>query len=87
MKVGGYVIKDMLKHSRLSMEVRDSVRNFIRDKSLTRSSVAEQAGFTCEKFYKMLEGRALILAEDIIPICKALEITPNELFGFGAAES
>lgn len=34
-----------------------------------------------EKFNALLRGRKRLTSDDVVPICKALGITPNELFG------
>ena len=42
---------------------------------MNKSAVARAAGF-----YSMLAGRKIIRAEHIDPLCKALHVTPNELY-------
>ena len=47
---------------------------------MNKSAVARAAGFTPNLFYPMLAGRKIIRAEHIDPLCKALHVTPNELY-------
>lgn len=47
---------------------------------MNKSAVARAAGFTPNLFYSMLAGRKIIRAEHIDPLCKALHVTPNELY-------
>ncbi|MFQ7727549.1 MAG: helix-turn-helix domain-containing protein [Ruthenibacterium lactatiformans] len=42
--------------------------------------VARAAGFPPSAFNAMLTGRKIIRAEYIDSICKALRVTPNELY-------
>lgn len=64
------------------MTVAENIYKIIEEKSLIQAGVAEKAGYTPKSFNDMLRGRKLILADDVLRICKALDITPNELFGF-----
>jgi plasmid maintenance system antidote protein VapI len=57
------------------------VEQIIRDNGLKKRAVAEKAGFTQNEFSAMLHGRKLILAEHVIALCKALNKTPNDLYG------
>ena len=39
------------------------------------------AGYDPKKFNALLRGRKRLTSDDVVPICKALGVTPNELFG------
>lgn len=64
------------------MELADRIYEIIEEKHLKQSSIATAAGFTPKIFNSMLRKRKMIRPEHIVPICKALGVTPNELFGF-----
>ena len=61
--------------------IADNIRQIISERCLKQSSVARKAGYTVVQFSAILCGRKTIKADDIIRIAKALEVTPNELFG------
>ena len=62
-------------------EIIESVRSFIELKGLKQCAVAERAGFTPQEFSNILCGRKVFKTEYVAPVCNALGITPNELFG------
>lgn len=63
-----------------------NVNAIIKEKGYKQCAVAKKAGFTQRNFNDMLCGRKVIRADYIIPICEALNVTPNDLFGFSAKE-
>lgn len=52
----------------------------MRKKKMKQSAVAIEAGLTPQQFNDLLHGRKLLREEFILPICRALECTPNDLF-------
>lgn len=64
--------------------VAENVERIIREKGLKKRSVAEKANFTPNEFSAMLHGRKLILAEHVIALARALDQSPNDLYGIGA---
>lgn len=58
------------------------LNELIRSKGYKQYVVAEKAGFTSKELSDLLNGRKTFKAEYVRPLCKALCITPNELFGF-----
>lgn len=52
----------------------------ISEKGLKKCVVARQAGLTPKKFSDILHGRRSLKAEMIMPLCRAIGCTPNELF-------
>lgn len=62
------------------MNVSTKIYEIIDEKSLKQSAVATKAGYSPRIFNDFLKGRRTIKTDDIVPICKALGITPNELF-------
>ncbi len=61
--------------------VAENVERIIREKGLKKRAVAECAGFTQNEFSAMLHGRKLILAEHVIALARALNKSPNDLYG------
>jgi len=62
--------------------VLERVNAVIRIKGFKQYAVAERAGFKPKEFNDLIKGRKTFKAEYVKPICKALEVTPNVLFGF-----
>ena len=62
--------------------IGENIRRIISKKKMIQAAVARDAGYDPKKFNDMLMGRAKIYDHDIVPICKSLMVTPNELFGY-----
>lgn len=63
------------------MDVMDTIYKVIDEKCLKQSAVARAAGYDPKKFNAILRRRKKMTSDDVVPICKALGVTPNELFG------
>ena len=63
----------------------ENIKRIIRRKCLLKSAVAERAGYNYKTFSNMLNGRKIITDVDVINIAGVLDVSPNELFGIGAA--
>ncbi len=61
--------------------IASRVKAIIKEKGYKQYVIAKKAGFTPQKFSGILCGRKTFKADFINPICYALEITPNDLFG------
>lgn len=61
--------------------VLDNLKTLIVKKGLKQGFVAEQSGFTDQEFSNILNRRMLLRAEYLPDIAKALNVTPNEIFG------
>ncbi len=61
--------------------VADCIRTIIKQRGLKNKAVAERAGYTEKKFSRILTGLAPMKSEDILRISRALNVTPNDLFG------
>lgn len=68
------------------MEIQDQIYCIMQEKKMKQSLVAKSAGYSPKDFNNMLRKRKSIKPEDILPICSALDVTPNELFGWQAGE-
>lgn len=60
----------------------DNAYRIMREKKMSQAAVARAAGLNPKDFNAILRGRKLLREELINPICRALEVTPNELFGY-----
>lgn len=61
----------------------ENIKTIIRNQKLKQYAVAEKAGFNEQDFSNMLNGRKLLKAEYIGRIALALNVTPNDIFGYG----
>lgn len=61
--------------------IAENTRNIIKEKGLKNKAVAERAGYTEQKFSRILNGQKIIESNDILKIANALDVTPNDLFG------
>ncbi len=66
----------------MKSEVATNIKKMIKEKGLLQKKVAERAGYDIKVFNNMLNGRKIITDCDIMPIAHALEVEPNELFGY-----
>ncbi len=69
------------------MDVRENIKKIISEKGFLQKAVAERMGLTSNQFSNMIKGRKLIKYTDIMPLCNALGVSPNELFGYEEPES
>lgn len=68
-------------------DLPNRIYQIMRSKKMQQSLVAKDAGLTPKAFNNMLKGRKLIRPEYIEPICHALEVDANTLFGFPTSTS
>lgn len=61
--------------------IASNVRRIINENGLKQGAVAKRAGYDPKAFSNMLNGRKLVTDTDVINIAKALNASPNELFG------
>ena len=66
------------------MDVTEIIYKAIEEKCLKQSAVARAAGYSPKQFNAMLKGRKRMTSDEVVPICKALGMTPNQLFGIGS---
>lgn len=64
------------------VDFTETIYKIMAEKKMNQSAVARAAGFSPKTFNAMLRGRKIVRQEFITPICRALEVTPNELFGY-----
>lgn len=58
------------------------IKEIIHQRDLKQKAVARAADIPEKQFSNMVNGRKKIDDRHILPICRALDITPNELFGY-----
>lgn len=61
------------------------IKTMLDKKGLKIGAFATQNGYRAQELTDMLNGRKIIKATDIVKIAKALNVTPNDLFGMGKA--
>lgn len=64
------------------MDITARINNIIIKKGLKKQSVASHMGKTPKQFSDMLNGRRTIKWNDVLLICNALDVSPNELLGY-----
>lgn len=62
------------------MSVPERILGIIEEKNMCQSRVARRADIDPKLFNAMLHGRKIIRPEHINPICRALGVTPNDVF-------
>lgn len=66
--------------------ITENIRKIIKTECLSQGAIAKKAGYDGKKFSNMLNGRKVITDVDVINIAKALDVTPNTLFGINTNE-
>ncbi len=61
--------------------VSGNIRKIINEKGLIQKRVAQKADIEEKAFSNMLTGKKKICGTDLLNIAKALNVTPNDLFG------
>lgn len=64
------------------MNFADKVYQQMDKYHMSQAAVARAAGISPKQFNDLLKGRKLLREEHVVPICSAIGITPNELFGY-----
>lgn len=62
------------------MDVRERIYKIMEAGNMCQAAVARAAGLSPHQFNNILRGRGKLNSENIPSICKALNITPNDLF-------
>lgn len=60
--------------------VPENVKRLISSKGLLKGAVAKACGMSKQQFSDLLNGRRLVKPCDVLALCKALFVTPDELF-------
>ena len=82
----GAVQKHIAKKSKVTQKRRQKmnlvIRNiklFLKKRGLKQKTLAERAGYTEQKFSRMMTEHSPIMWEDILNIANALDVAPYEL--------
>lgn len=63
-------------------KIIDKLNKIIEKKGLKKKAVADRIGTSQKNFSNLLTGKRRLQSREIIPLCMALDISPNELFGY-----
>ena len=66
----------------MNNSIAENTRRIIDEKGLKHRAVAKKAGMSDKQFSNLLCNRRTIRDADIIALAKALDVSPNELFGY-----
>ena len=61
--------------------VAENTRRIIRERGMRQKDAADRANIPEKLFSSMMCGRKVIREADVLSIARALDVTPNELFG------
>jgi len=59
-----------------------NVKKYISKSGLKQKFFAEKIGMTERQLSDIINGRKIIDSSMILTLCEALEVSPNELFGY-----
>lgn len=62
------------------MDIRDCLRNTIKEKGITQSSIAKKIGMTEIDLSNRLLKKRNLEANDLLRICKVISINPLEIW-------
>lgn len=62
-------------------EVVSNIRKIMSEKGLKQKYVAKKSDLTEQQFSDILNERKSFTVDYILPICYALDVKPNDLFG------
>lgn len=60
--------------------VVNNIKRIMGEKGLKQKFVAEKSGFTEQQFSDLLSDRKRFDVDYVMPICRALSVSPNDLF-------
>lgn len=69
------------------MKAATNVKKIIESRGLKQSYIAEKVGLNPKTFNALLNGRKTFDVSFVVPICRALDITPNQLLGFETSDT
>lgn len=65
----------------MTLSTAEKIGAIIKEKGFKQCAIANKAGFSARELNDLICGRKVFRADYVIPICCALDITPNDLFG------
>ncbi|MCI9597883.1 MAG: helix-turn-helix transcriptional regulator [Firmicutes bacterium] len=67
----------------IEFDVRECLKPAIRDSKFKQSAVAAACGFTTQQLSDIINGRRRLDANELIKICRVINITPDQLLAYG----
>ncbi len=67
-------------------DVRNQIAAIIQDKALKQSAIAHRAGLTPDKLCATLKGRRKLDANELLRVCAAMGMTPEQVAAYQPAE-
>lgn len=67
-------------------DVRDCLDPAIKKSGMKKNVIAERAGLTKQKLCDIIAKRRNLDSNEMMRICDAMGISPNELVGYGTKE-
>lgn len=61
------------------MRTHENIKNISKNTGLKQYIIAQKCGYDPKSFSQIVNGRKPITENDIIKICKGLNVTPNDL--------
>ena len=72
----------MIMKTNMSIKVGKNLKQARLDKGLTQKEIASEFHFTQQQYSRFETGLFELNYEQVDKICKLLDITPNELYGY-----
>ena len=67
----------------IARAIGENIKAARRGKGLTQSAVAEKLLMTQQQYSRFENGVFELNYEQILQLCKLLDVTPNEIYGIG----
>lgn len=67
------------------VDVRDNLKELIKDKGLIQASIAKRINLSPSTLSMILNKTRRLDANELFDICRALEITPMDLYNYKSA--
>lgn len=64
------------------MKTYERLKTFVHETGIKHYVLAKRCGYSAREFSLLINGKKPILDKDILILCKALNISPNDLLGF-----
>lgn len=71
---------------KLNSSVPDNLKRILKRKGMKQSVFSKALGIPRQRITDIISGRRLVYPSEIMQMAKALDVSPNELFGMGNRE-
>jgi transcriptional regulator with XRE-family HTH domain len=65
-----------------TVNLGNRIKTIIKNKGLLQRKVAMDCGYSDSQLSNMIHGKKTIKPKDVVKLCKGLNVSPNELFGY-----